>query len=103
MKLRIRPSTALNQRVVRNKVTANENDAPSANPTPAVKAGPGAMPLPPMTPSAMVKPNNAIGIAIATRRAGRSPPPNHEMIASMIGKVLKVSSASATGIRATAE
>ena len=39
----------------------------------------------------------------STRREGRSPPPSQEISDSSIGKVWKTSSASATGISATAE
>ena len=44
----------------------------------------------------------ATGIATIARRLGRSPPVAHDSTASVIGKVLNTSSASATGMRATA-
>ena len=84
---------------------ANDTEAPSAHSTPAPTSAqrPARSPLLPQTSSASARPTSATGMAISTRRDGRSPPPAHEISASSIGKVWNASSASATGISATAE
>ena len=88
---------------------AKDTEAPVAQSTPApTSAQRSAMPancgpLPPSTPSASARPISATGIASRTRREGRSPPAAQEISDSSIGKVWNASSASATGMRATAE
>ena len=103
-----RPSTALSQRVVSSSTVANDTEAASPNPTPAAKRSGSASDWPadattPGISRASTSPTRITGIARPVRRAGRSPVVAHDSSASTIGKVLKVSSASATGIRETAE
>ncbi len=104
-RVRSLPSTSLSQREVRNSAAANDTAAPRAKPTPAPISAqrPATSPLAPNTSSASASPHSATGIAIRARRAGRSLSAAQESRENIMGKVLKASSASATGMRATAE
>ena len=84
---------------------ANETEAPTAHSTPAPTSAqrPARSPPLPTTSSASARPASATGIAKRTRIEGRSPPAAQEISDNSIGKVWNASSASATGISATAE
>ena len=99
------PSTSLSQREVKNSAVAKVTAAPTAKPTPAPISAqrPEKSPLAPNTSRARASPISATGIAIRARGPGRSLPAAQDMSENIIGKVLKASRASATGMRATAE
>jgi hypothetical protein len=78
--------------------------APRAKATPVNMVSPvtGPCEIQPTASSARTRPLRITGIMKSVRRDGRSPPVSQERSAITIGNVLKVSSASATGSRATA-
>ena len=107
--VRRRPSIASSQRVVRNSAVANAAALLSAKAMPApivagaMAAAPATGPARPATSRASARPSNASGMAANARRTACSAPAAHEISPSISAKVLNASSASATGIRATAE
>ncbi len=93
---RMRPSTSFSHRSVSSSTVANASAAPKAHSTPALSGLP-------QTSSAMDRPTKATGMAISARVPGRPRPVAQDNSVRITGKVLKASSASATGMRATAE
>src|SRR5690606_13402975 len=83
--------------------TPRERQAEARRPHRAAKPTSPSSATRPATSSASDRPKSATSIATRVRRAGRTPPAAQESSASRKGKVLKVSSASTTGIRATAQ